>query len=251
MFGNIRKKFNSVIQDGLALSENFRSGSGSSSTSPSPLGTENSLPTIKSGVPTSINLCAGHELLDKNERNWNELHATNEKNSDKAREIDRRIVMIKLKTERMSTDLSDFNISLTQLPTVITSLKGCMETIEDIKEKCQTLDEKLFQLEDLLEVLDLQEKQLDHRFEMAMYKEKKLADLESVRQELANNHAANVREYENSLRKVQQERQMAFQDAFQDDLKVYKEKGVIPSKSRQLFSSIALMVFSYFFNFRN
>lgn len=229
MFGNIRKKFNSVIQDGLALSDNFRSGSGSSSTSPSPSGTENILQSKKFPVPNTINLCAGHDLLEKNERNWNELHAINEKNSDKAREIDRRIEMIKLRSERMATDVSDLNISLTQLPTVIASLKGCVETIDEIKEKCQSLDAKLFELEDLLEVLDLQEKQLDHRFEMAMYKEKKLADLEKVRQELANNHAANVREYENSLRKVQQERQMAFQDAFQDDLKVFKEKGVIPS----------------------
>jgi hypothetical protein len=39
----------------------------------------------------------------------------------------------------------------------------------------------LFQLEDMVETQDLQERQLDHRFQFALYKEKKLSELEVVR----------------------------------------------------------------------
>lgn len=166
MFGNFRKKINSVIQDGITLSENLRSPTSSSS---SPVSIEK-----KFSIPDAVNLCAGNELLEKNEHYWNEIHDMNERNADKAREIDRRILVIRNTSERMSTDVADLNVSLVSLPTVIAALRNCVETIDDIKDKCENLESKLFILEDLFEVLDLQEKQLDHKFEMAMYKEKKL-----------------------------------------------------------------------------
>jgi hypothetical protein len=39
----------------------------------------------------------------------------------------------------------------------------------------------LYRLEDLNEVLDLQSRQLDHRFQLAMYKEKKLLELNNFK----------------------------------------------------------------------
>lgn len=57
-----------------------------------------------------------------------------------------------------------------------------------------------------------------------------LGNLEKVRQDLASKHAATVRESEKQMRLLQQERQAVFQDAFQNDLKYYKEAGKIPSK---------------------
>lgn len=57
-------------------------------------------------------------------------------------------------------------------------------------------------------------------------------NLEKVRQSLASKHAETVRESEKQMRLLQQERQAVFQDAFQSDLKYYKEVGKIPSKYR-------------------
>lgn len=39
----------------------------------------------------------------------------------------------------------------------------------------------IYRLEDLNEMLDLQNRQLDHRFQLALYKEKKLAELNMVK----------------------------------------------------------------------
>lgn len=55
------------------------------------------------------------------------------------------------------------------------------------------------------------------------------ANLEKVRQSLASKHAETVKESEKRMRILQQERQAVFQDAFQNDLKYYKEVGKIPS----------------------
>lgn len=39
----------------------------------------------------------------------------------------------------------------------------------------------IYRLEDLNEMLDLQSRQLDHRFQLALYKEKKLAELNVIK----------------------------------------------------------------------
>lgn len=44
----------------------------------------------------------------------------------------------------------------------------------------------IYQLENLNEMLDLQSRQLDHRFQLALYKEKKLAELNVIKGSLYN-----------------------------------------------------------------
>lgn len=39
----------------------------------------------------------------------------------------------------------------------------------------------IYRLEDLNEMLDLQSRQLDHRFQLALYKEKKFAELNVIK----------------------------------------------------------------------
>lgn len=55
------------------------------------------------------------------------------------------------------------------------------------------------------------------------------ANLEALRIELASKHAQSVIDHELKQKQVLQERQQAFQEAFQTDMKIYKEAGVIPS----------------------
>jgi hypothetical protein len=50
-----------------------------------------------------------------------------------------------------------------------------------LQESCDDVEAALARLEDMVETQDLQGRQLDHRFQLAMYKEKKLAGLEALR----------------------------------------------------------------------
>lgn len=54
-----------------------------------------------------------------------------------------------------------------------------------LEEAFEDVEAALYRLEDLNETLELQNKQLDHRFQLALYKEKKLAELDSVRGDLS------------------------------------------------------------------
>lgn len=45
----------------------------------------------------------------------------------------------------------------------------------------EEVESAIYRLEDLNEMLDLQSRQLDHRFQLALYKEKKLAELNVIK----------------------------------------------------------------------
>lgn len=50
-----------------------------------------------------------------------------------------------------------------------------------LQELFEEVETSLTNLEDLNEILDLQSRQLDHRFQLALYKEKKLSELNGVK----------------------------------------------------------------------
>lgn len=112
--------------------------------------------------------------MAEQERVWKELHDNNELNASKATEIDKEIQEIRFSSQRAVTNIADLNHSLNCVPAIKQTLNRCTESIEAVHRECASVEQGLFELEDLIEVLTLQEQQLNHRFEMAMYKEKKL-----------------------------------------------------------------------------
>ncbi|PNF20031.1 hypothetical protein B7P43_G05808 [Cryptotermes secundus] len=80
----------------------------------------------------------------------------------------------------------------------------------------------------MVETQELQERQLDHRFQFALYKEKKLSELEAVRVSLASEHADKVVQHELRQQKLLRERQDAFGQAFQQDVQEFKLSGSLP-----------------------
>lgn len=183
-----------------------------------------------SRVPRSVKLTAGFTQLDRNQEVWHSVRCLNEKNANMAAELDERILDARKAAERRLTSIQDLNGTLSVLPSIVDQLKSCTEVIDEISSSMSEAEAKLMQLEDLVEVLNLQERQLDRRFEMALYKEKKMAELDGVREKLTREHAENVGRHEKGMMRIQQERQLVFQDAFQDDLKHYKATGSIPSE---------------------
>lgn len=224
MFGSIRKKFNDVIHEGIVISENL------STSYLKPSNSQNNFEVNRTelGIPTDINLTSGCALLEQNEKTWRNLHERNEANAIKATSTDETITRIKEKTEKLYIDLTDLNVCLNSIAALENNLQTCNDMITNIGTLCKSLETKLVELEDVTEELDLQSRQIEHKFQMSMYKEKKMVELEEVRKRFALKHAENVKQYENELKKIQQERQAVFQDAFQHDLEIYKEKGSIP-----------------------
>lgn len=195
MFQKLRNKVNAVLPD---IESIYISSAASLSTVSSPLKTinplssfatnsgklaSNDLSTAASAASSlhwpntqAINFNAGCALLQRNEGVWKDIHAANETNASKAAECDRLISGIKESIAKHANDLVDINVSMEQIPNILRTVANCSAVVGDISRQCADVEEQLYELEDLLEVLELQEKQLDRKFEMAMFKERKLGE---------------------------------------------------------------------------
>lgn len=169
MFGNIRRKLNDVISEGLNISENISTNYLKPSTSPI---FESSKADF--GIPSDVNLSAGCELLAKNEETWYLLHKNNEKNAYATEVLDKSIASIKGRTEKLQVDLNDMSSCLATIPAILEDLKVCNEMIMNVGLLCRSLETKIVEFEDVTEEIELQQRQLDHKFQMSLYKQKKM-----------------------------------------------------------------------------
>jgi len=180
---------------------------------------------------------AGAEILSKYQHQWMVLHQISEENAEKAGEIDKIIASLQAYCQRQHDTIAQFNSQMTLLPKLNQSVRSLIEEIGKLDSTFRTVDNALVNLEDIIEIQELQEKQLDHRFRLALAKENKLADLEQLKIQLANAHAEKVLAFEAKHQKVLKERQETFKEAFEEEMQHYKIHGRIerlPSKERQV-----------------
>lgn len=178
MFSDFKKRMSAVIQEGRTISESLSNTYIRQQHSPvhipipSPLSSRNSSSYVD--VPLLVDSTAGCAYLAQQEQSWREIHKGTEANAATAEQIDREIQTILSNTGNCMTQLSDLNSSLGCIPEINQQLSKCTEMVQAIAKDCQNVQQSLFELEDLLEVLELQERQLNRKFEMAMYREKKM-----------------------------------------------------------------------------
>lgn len=171
MFGDFRKKLNSVIQEGRENLSNtynrttsLNENAGRQSVDTSPL----------SNPLLNVNFEAGCKFLELRESQWKDIHQLNEDNASKADEIDGNIKVLRDTSTRVLMEVNDFNIMLTSLPTVSRTLKLCAEIAVDVGRQCKKVEKELVELEDMQDRLDQEAAKRRHHLEMAVYKEKKL-----------------------------------------------------------------------------
>lgn len=179
MFSDFKKRMSAVIQEGRTLSENLsntyirqQTPQSTGHYSPSSLTSRDS--STHSDESNLVSSTAGCAHSDQQERSWREIHKGTEANAAAAEQIDGQIQTILANTVISQTQMSDFNSSLSCIPEINRQLVKCTELVQSIGEECRRVEQSVFELEDLLEVLQLQERQLDRKFEMAMYRENKM-----------------------------------------------------------------------------
>ncbi|XP_016944576.3 dysbindin protein homolog [Drosophila suzukii] len=252
MFGSLKKKLSSAIQEGLVISENLQQqyrqrvssgNSGSPQTSglttpTSPLGLNESLSSSRSsslslsapfqltdGVPSHLNVAAGCSLLAKYEDDWQQIHGANEENAEKAAQIASQISGVQNKASNQRRIISDLNSSLAGIPTLIAQLQASSKVLNSLEQMGQQLEVELEKLEDLCEECELQEFILEQQFQLSRHKQKKLNELEQYRQQIASKHQSKIKDQEKKLLQLQRERQAVFDDAFRGDMEEYKQHG--------------------------
>ncbi|XP_071037915.1 dysbindin-like [Parasteatoda tepidariorum] len=175
---------------------------------------------------------AGGDLLHHYQEQWSELHKNDTDSAFKAEEADMLIGNLhSFCTERL-TAIKQLNNQLVALPQLQTGILELMGKIGELEGVFEEVEDALVNLEDVIEISELQERQLDHRFQLAMYKEKKLSDFEDMKAKLGEEHAHKVFQHEKKQSAVLRERQNTFQEAFEEEIQQYKTHGIRELRKR-------------------
>uniref|UniRef100_A0A1B6KQZ3 Dysbindin n=1 Tax=Graphocephala atropunctata TaxID=36148 RepID=A0A1B6KQZ3_9HEMI len=213
MFSIFKDKLQSV-QDNLATS--FR---GLKATEPSPDSTRKH--------PVDLN--AGADLLHKYQTEWQELHQLAEENALAAQKVDVRVGALHGEAMRQWNATTQLTAGLATLPKLAAETDKIVSQMEELQTLVAAVEGSLLELADAVERKELQERQLESRFQLALHREKRLAQLDSLRAKLSEGHRQKVADYEKEFEKKQKERQETFGKAFEEDLATYKQTGVVPS----------------------
>ncbi|KAK4885696.1 hypothetical protein RN001_001967 [Aquatica leii] len=195
--------------------------------------------TVKT-TPT-IALNAGGEILSHFQEQWAELHNLNEENAANAAKLADQINVLHSKTSTEHANIIEMIQILNSTPTINKSIENCFQQIKDLQESFVKIEKGILDLEDVVERVELEKRKVEHKYQLALYKEKKIAYFEKIRSELAAKHSEMVTEKESKQRKVLEERQQAFQEAFNSDLATFKSLGTIPKIEKNTLQSSALL----------
>lgn len=153
---------------------------------------------------------------------WEELHTSNERNARKAAKCDKLIAQIKHKTDSQWSQIMTIQNLLSSpqtLPTVRKEVEAAMETLAGMEALFSDVEISLLALEDTIEAREMQEKQLEQRFQMAIYQEKRRAEFNELSNQMQLKLDRKRRELEDMEHKEQQE---IYQKLFEKDMSAHK-----------------------------
>ncbi|GJQ76293.1 hypothetical protein Trydic_g2021 [Trypoxylus dichotomus] len=170
----------------------------------------------------------GADILTHFQQSWVDIHSLTEENAKNATILADEINSMHIKITNSYRNLAQIVHLLTVGPCLKNHIDNSIVQVMNIHASFEKVEQSLTTLEDLIEKIELEQRKIDHRHQFALYKEKKLVNLEKARTKLASKHAQDVVQHELKQKKVLEERQQVFQEAFQKDIETYKSLGEIP-----------------------
>ncbi|OWR46243.1 dysbindin like protein [Danaus plexippus plexippus] len=226
MLGNI-KEFISVVQDGLASNNNLRQ------TLQEVQKVKNIFKDrqkVSSGTSDSkVNYGAGSVLLEKYQTEWAELHENADKNAKAADAVDKVIIEIHETTNSKLQNATELAQNLALLPSLTVSVAQCVESLKNIQTLLRDVENQLVEFEDIVERSNMEKWKLDHHYHLTLYKEKKMAGLEEIRNQLARENLEQSSEKEKQQLAQLQAKHEHSAVAFQVDMAKYLITGNIPN----------------------
>ncbi|XP_050546625.1 dysbindin protein homolog [Daktulosphaira vitifoliae] len=215
MFGTIREKLQSVVQEGLTASLRGLSTN------------ESNIVSINNDE-CLVNFDAGADLLHKYQTEWNQLHLLAEDNSHKAEEVSELIGVLHHQMNKQWKQMDIMTSCLKSVPTLVNNIENAIKDMDCIQKLIINVEHQLLKLEDIVEEQELQEQMLNERFQLAVYRGKKLKELEETSNILEAEHIEKVEELEKKINIKLKERQEIFNQVFQQDMRQYIISGIIP-----------------------
>lgn len=102
-----------------------------------------------------------------------------------------------------------------------------MKCLGQLENLFMEVEVSLLALEDTIDARDAQERQLERRFQLAIYQEKRRQELEDLETRLEMQYQKRIKDQEREENKQKRERQAVFQAKFNEDLTRFSEKGFL------------------------
>ncbi|CAH0546810.1 unnamed protein product [Brassicogethes aeneus] len=176
---------------------------------------------------SSINYFAGAEILSKYQEQWAAIHKLNEENATKAEDLAYEIQNISKHVKSEKEDIGLITHILTQ-SNLTANISNCLKQVKNLHDTCNNVEKGLIALEDLINLNDFENIKKQHAYHLKQYEVRKQESLGSFKTNLETDHQKKILKHEANKKKILEERQKVFQEAFKSDLEVYKNLGTIP-----------------------
>ncbi|XP_050311688.1 dysbindin protein homolog [Anthonomus grandis grandis] len=170
---------------------------------------------------------AGSGILHHFQNTWQEIHDLNEENALGARRAAQQIEIISKKIVSSKTNMKLISHIFTS-SNFESNIAQCLNTLKDMYSVCEEVEKKLLDFEVLLEDIEFDKMVRQHRLHLENYRVRKEESLRKLTQELDEEYQRKLEEFESSKKSILEERQKVFQEAFKNDLEVYRSLGTIP-----------------------
>ena len=102
-----------------------------------------------------------------------------------------------------------------------------MRVLGELESGFSEVEVALLALEDTIDAREAQERQLEQRFQLAIYQERRRQELEELAAKLDMQHQKRLKEAELASGLISRERQSVFQQQFERDIREYKNNGLL------------------------
>jgi len=164
---------------------------------------------------------AGSEILDHWQTCWEQIHKANEKNIKKANRCEKLISEVKAKTcDQWSNVMTLQGLVGSHVPLIANELQTAMSRLGEMESIFEEVEVSLMALEESVEAREAHEKQVEERFQLTMYQEKKRAALSDLSRQLQSQLDRRREEVEARSRR---DKQNFYQTLFERDMEAHKQ----------------------------
>ena len=116
---------------------------------------------------------------------------------------------------------------VSSIPEINKQVETVMKSLGVLQDLFMEVEVALLALEDTIDARDAQENQLERRFQIALYQEKRRQELEELETRLEMDYQKKMREKEKAENNDKAARQVVFQAKFTEDMKKFTETGFL------------------------
>lgn len=174
-----------------------------------------------------VNLRAGSKILSHYQLAWKALHDNAEQVARKAETADREVRRVEAEYDKQWRHVSRMTGLVVTIPEINTQIQGVMDSLGQLENLFMEVEVALLALEDTIDARDAQEKQLEQRFQLAIYQERRRQELDELEARLEMVYQKKIKEKELTESNEKKARQAVYQAKFEEDMTRFTETGFL------------------------